>query len=372
MGALTFRFERRLRGGPTIAAEADVPLDGAPVTVLFGPSGGGKTTILRALAGLDAPDEGVIRFAGETWFDAAARISVPPQRRRVGLLFQEYALFPHLGVAANIGYGAHALPRRARAERVREAARLCAVEDLLDRRPAQLSGGQRQRVALARALAPRPRLLLLDEPLSALDQALREELRGELRRLLVESRVPAVVVTHDRAEALALGDRIAVVVGGRIRQLGPVGEVFAAPADPDVARVVGTENVLAARVAARAEGLATVMVGATALVAVDVGGEADDVFACVRAEEVSLEPEGGAPTSARNRLPATVTAAAVEGPLVRVRLDCGFPLVALVTRRSAEELRLVPGARVAALVKAPAVRLVPHPSAAGGADPAGS
>jgi molybdate transport system ATP-binding protein len=360
MGSLSFRFERRFRGGPTIAAEAHVPLDHAPVTVLFGPSGSGKTTILRALAGLETPDSGVIRFADETWFDAAARTLVPPQRRRVGLLFQEYALFPHLGVAANIGYGVHGLPRTERDQRVREVARLCAVEDLLRRRPSQLSGGQRQRVALARALAPRPRLLLLDEPLSALDQPLREGLRSELRQLLVASRVPALVVTHDRAEALALGDRLAVVVGGRIRQAGPVAEVFAAPADRDVARVVGTENVLPARVASRADGLASVAVGSATLLAIDPGGVTDDVFACIRAEEVSLEPSDGTATSARNRLPATVTATALEGPLVRVHLDCGFPLVALVTRHSADQLRLAPGASVAALVKAPAVRLVPH------------
>ncbi|HET7755021.1 MAG TPA: ABC transporter ATP-binding protein [Anaeromyxobacteraceae bacterium] len=360
MGALSFRFERRFREGPAIAAEAHVPLGEAPVTVLFGPSGSGKTTILRALAGLETPDSGFIRFAGETWFDAATRTLVPAQRRGVGLLFQEYALFPHLGVAANIGYGVHGLRRAERDERVREVARLCAVEDLLDRRPAQLSGGQRQRVALSRALAPRPRLLLLDEPLSALDQALREELRTELRRLLVASRVPALVVTHDRAEALSLGDRIAVVIGGRIRQTGPVSEVFAAPADRDVARVVGTENVLPAHVTSRSDGLATVTVGTATLLALDVAGAPDDVFACIRAEEVTLEPRDGAPTSARNRLAATVTVTALEGPLVRVHLDCGFPLVALVTRKSADDLRIAPGANVAALVKAPAVRLVPH------------
>jgi molybdate transport system ATP-binding protein len=361
MGALSFAFERRFRDGPTIAAEASAPLDGAPVTVLFGPSGSGKTTILRALAGLEAPDAGFIRFADETWFDAAARILVPPQRRSVGVLFQDYALFPHLGVAANIGYGLHRLSGAERERRVRDVARRCAVDDLLDRRPAQLSGGQRQRVALARALAPRPRLLLLDEPLSALDQVLREELRAELRRLLVASRVPAFVVTHDRAEALALGDRIAVVIGGRIRQIGAVTAVFAAPADRDVARIVGTENVLPARVASRSDGLASVRVGAATLLAIDVG-MTDEVFACIRAEEVSLEPRDGAPTSARNRLAATVTAATPEGPLVRVQLDCGFPLVALVTRKSAEDLGLARGADVAALVKAPAVRLVPHRS----------
>jgi molybdate transport system ATP-binding protein len=329
------------------------------VTVLFGPSGSGKTTILRAVAGLDRPDGGHVRFAGETWFDGAHGRFVSPQERRVGFLFQEYALFPHLGVAANIGYGTHALPRAERTARVREVARLCAVEDLLHRRPAELSGGQRQRVALARALAPRPRLLLLDEPLSALDQALREELRTELRRLLVDSGVPALVVTHDRVEALALGDRLAVVIAGEVRQVGPVAEVFAAPADPDVARVVGTENVLEARVESRADGLATLAVGSARLLALDAHPAADRVFACIRAEEVSLEPEDGAPTSARNRLAATVISSTVEGPLVRVRLDCGFPLVALVTRRSAATLRVEPGRPVAALVKAPAVRIVP-------------
>jgi molybdate transport system ATP-binding protein len=143
-----------------------------------------------------------------------------------------------------------------------------------------------------------------------------------------------------------------------------VSEVFAAPADSDVARVVGTENVLPARVTARSDGLATVSVGTTSLLAIDVG-TGDEVFACIRAEEVSLEAPDGARTSARNRLAATVTATALEGPLVRVRLDCGFRLVALVTRGSAEELRLTPGAQVAALVKAPAVRLVPHRTSGG-------
>jgi molybdate transport system ATP-binding protein len=156
VATLSFRFERRFPGGPAVAAGAEIPLDDAPVTVLFGPSGSGKTTILRALAGLDRPDAGSIRFGGETWFDGADGVFVAPQRRHVGLLFQEYALFPHLGVAANVAFGLHRLPAGARDARVREVARLCAVEDLLHRRPSQLSGGQRQRVARARALAPHP------------------------------------------------------------------------------------------------------------------------------------------------------------------------------------------------------------------------
>ncbi len=360
-GALTFELERRFPGGPTVRARATLPLGEGPVTVLFGPSGSGKTTVLRALAGLDLPEAGRIVFDGETWLDVARGVVVPPQRRRVGLVFQEYALFPHLDVAANVGYGLHGLPRATRVARVRELARRTGIApELLGRRPAALSGGERQRVALARALAPSPRLLLLDEPLSALDAPAREELRLALRRSLEDSGVPALVVTHDRIEALALGDRIAVMVDGEIRQVGPVEEVFAAPADAAVARVVGTENVFPVRLASRSDGLAVVRAGAVELVAVDPGGLERDAFACIRAEEVVLEEAPGAPTSARNLLTGVVSRRADEGPLVRIAVDCGIVLVALVTRASAESLGLVPGRRVAALVKAPAVRLVPR------------
>jgi molybdate transport system ATP-binding protein len=359
--ALTFDLERRFRGGPTIRARATLPFDGAPVTVLFGPSGSGKTTVLRALAGVEHPDAGSIRFGGETWLDVAQGVAVPPQRRRIGLVFQEYALFPHLRVAANVGYGLGHLPRAEREARIREVAALVGLApELLERRPSALSGGQRQRVALARALAPSPRLLLLDEPLSALDAPAREELRGELRRSIEASGVPAIVVTHDRVEALALGDRVAVMVGGTIRQLGPVQEVFATPADAEVARVVGTENVLAVRVEGRRQGLVVVRAGEVELLAVDPGGLGREAFACIRAEEIVLEDAPGAPSSARNLLRGVVAARADEGPLVRITVDCGLRLVALVTRPGAEALNLAPGRPVAALVKAPAVRLVPR------------
>jgi molybdate transport system ATP-binding protein len=357
--SLSFDIERRFPGGPSIRARAELPLDDGRVTVLFGPSGSGKSTVLRALAGLDPEARGSIRLGGERWLDSETGRFVSPQRRRVGLLFQEYALFPHLSVAGNVGYGLFAWPRRERAARVRSVTEQLRISDLLDRRPSQLSGGQRQRVALARALAPSPQLLLLDEPLSALDAPTREELRGELRRSLEGSGIPAIVVTHDRVEALALGDRLAVMVDGEIRQVGPVREIFNAPADVTVARVVGTENVLAVRLARRADGLATVLAGELELVGVDPGGLEVEAFACIRAEEVVLEEAPGAPTSARNQLVGTVTSRSDEGPLVRVRIDCGgVPLVALVTRPSAEAMGLAPGKRIAALVKAPAVRLV--------------
>ena len=358
--ALTFQVVRRFPGGPAIDARAAWPTGGAGVTVLFGPSGSGKTTVLRALAGLDRPDGGFVGFEGEVWFDHRGRTFLPPQRRRVGLLFQDYALFPHLSVRANVAYGLHRLPARARAARVAELSERLGIGELLDRRPGQLSGGQRQRVALARALAPAPRLLLLDEPLSALDAPTREALRGELRGLLERSGVPAVVVTHDRTEALALGDRLVVLVDGTVRQIGPVHQVFSAPVDVEVARVVGTENVFPARLARRAAGLLVVRAGEAELVAVDPGGVEDEAYACVRAEEVVLEPLADHPSSARNRLCGTVMARREEGPLVRLTVDCGLPLVALVTRASAERLGLVPGAPVAVVIKAPSVRLVPR------------
>jgi molybdate transport system ATP-binding protein len=218
-------------------------------------------------------------------------------------------------------------------------------------------------VALARALAPRPRLLLLDEPLSALDTPTREALRGELRHLLEQAGVPAIVVTHDRVEALALGDRLAVLVDGRVRQVGPVHEVFSAPVDVEVARVVGTENVFPARLVRREDGLVVVRTAGepgAELVAVDPGGVEEEAYACVRAEEVVLEPTEGHASSAQNRLAGAILARSAEGPLVRLTVDCGVKLVALVTRASADRLGLVPGAPVSAVVKAPSVRVVPR------------
>jgi molybdate transport system ATP-binding protein len=360
-GDLSFEIVRRFPRGPVISASAAWPLQGAPVTVLFGPSGSGKTTVLRALAGLDRPDAGAITFGAEPWFDAARGLHVRPQARGVGLLFQDYALFPHLTVGANVGYGLHRLAIGERRARVAELAERFGLAELLDRRPTELSGGQRQRVALARALAPRPRLLLLDEPLSALDTPTREALRGELRYLLEQARVPAIVVTHDRVEALALGDRLAVLVDGTIRQVGPVHEVFSAPVDVDVARVVGTENVFPARLLRREDGLVVVRTAGTPgaeLVAVDPGGVEDEAYACVRAEEVVLEPRDGHVSSAQNRLAGVIAARSAEGPLVRITIDCGVRLVALVTRASADRLGFVPGGQVSAVVKAPSVRVV--------------
>jgi molybdate transport system ATP-binding protein len=345
-GELICDCRKRLASGFTLDAALRLPLEEARVTVLFGASGSGKTTLLRLLAGLDTPDSGTIRFRGRVWHDPATHL--PPQARRAGFLFQDYALFPHLTVAENVAFAAS----HDDARRLLSAFEL---EDLAARRPREVSGGQQQRVALARALAARPELLLLDEPLSALDAAGRARARGELRRILRESGVPSIVVTHDRMEAIALGDWIAVIAAGRIRQAGPVQEVFRRPADAAVAESVGVENIVPAEVLSRHTGLLTLKMGGALVDCVD-SGETGPGFACIRAEDVALTREP-APGSARNRLPGTVRAVILEGALARIELDCGFPLVALITAQSATELRLSAGDRVSAVIKATSVHL---------------
>jgi molybdate transport system ATP-binding protein len=362
---LAAAFEKAYRGGPTIRAAVCVPDGAGLVTVLFGPSGSGKTTVLRCLAGLERPDRGCVRFGGDTWSDAERGTWVPPQRRGVGYLSQDYALFPHLTVAQNVAYGLGDLPRAERNRRVRELTdmlRLCGLEA---RYPRQLSGGEQQRVALARALARRPRLLLLDEPLSALDGPTREPLRGDLRRWLTALRVPTVLVTHDGVEARALGDAVVVLHEGQVRQSGPVEDVFARPADVEVARIVGVETVQAARVVSVAGKRAEVAVGAVRLIAVSANHPGGEAFVCIRAEDVTLAKGDVLPAGTGNRLSGSVTMLLREGPLVRVGVNCGFPLLALVTAQTSREMDLREGDRVTAAVRAEDVRLIPRSAEAG-------
>ena len=348
---LTCASRKRLASGFMLDAQLRIPLDQARVTVLFGPSGSGKTTLLRLLAGLERPDQGIIQFGDRTWFDSAAGLSLAPQQRRAGFLFQDYALFPHLTVERNVAFAARH-PGKAADWLARFG-----LTQLATRLPRTISGGEQQRVALARALAAEPALLLLDEPLSALDAATRTRLRHELRRTLVASSIPSIIVTHDRVEALALGDWIAVLIDGHIRQFGPLEEVFRHPVDVHVAASVGIENVIPGEVVARESGLAIIQVGATHMESVDTG-ETGPVFACVRAEEVTLAAGASAASSARNRLAGQIRAILLEGAVARVELDCGFPVVALVTAQSARDLHLRPGDPVSAVIKATSIHLL--------------
>jgi molybdate transport system ATP-binding protein len=349
---------------PAVSVRADLELSSGDsrVMVLFGPSGSGKTTILRCLAGLERPQEGFVRFGEEVWFDAARGIDRTPQERRLAYVSQDYGLFPHLTVEENIQFGMARGSANSR-DRVETILRAVHLEGMARRRPAQLSGGERQRVALARALARDPRLVLLDEPLAALDLPLRDPMRRELRRFLRSIDVPSVVVTHDRDDALMLGDQIAVLSAGRIRQVGAVDEVFSRPIDVAVAASVGVETVVPGEVVESVDGLVTARVGAALVRAAQTAAVLRSVFVCIRAEDVMLEGSDRGDVSARNRWTGRVVAVQPEGGVVRVTLDCGFSLSALVTRPACDELRLAPDVTVTAVVKATAIHLIPRESA---------
>jgi ABC-type sulfate/molybdate transport systems ATPase subunit len=221
----------------TVSAALSV---GAETVALVGPSGAGKTTVLRAIAGLARPARGHIRLDDRAWFDAEAGVSLAPEERSVGLVFQDYALFPHLTVRKNVAFGARSDPAR-----VDELLERLQISRLADERPGTLSGGERQRVALARALARRPQVLLLDEPLSALDAHTRAEIKVQLRELLDELALPTIFISHDFRDAVALADRAAVIVAGTIRQVGSVESLARTPTDAFVAALTGN-NVLRA------------------------------------------------------------------------------------------------------------------------------
>lgn len=232
-------FIKTFPGGAVIRGSLEKPCGSHGITVLFGSSGCGKTTVLRCLAGLEKPETGTILFGSETWMDAARNLHLSPQKRGIGLVFQDYALFPHLTVADNIAYGLGDLKKSERASRVEEILARYGLSAHAEKRPRQLSGGQQQRVALARAIVRRPRLLLLDEPLSALDTALREDLRADLQTQLRSLEIPVLLVTHDRAEARLLADQLLVMHNGRVLQSGTAEELFTNPATPEVARALG-------------------------------------------------------------------------------------------------------------------------------------
>jgi molybdate transport system ATP-binding protein len=358
-GRLVAAFLRQYT--PTVSVRADLELDAGDtrVTVLFGPSGSGKTTILRCLAGLDRPQEGFIRFGDDVWFDAATGINRPPQQRRLAYVSQDYGLFPHLTVGQNIRFGMDAAGVDARG-RVDTILGTVHLEGMEGRFPHQLSGGERQRVALARALARDPQLILLDEPLAALDLPLREPMRRELRQFLRSVDVSSVVVTHDRVDALTLGDRMAVLAGGYIRQVGPVHEVFSRPIDLSVAESVGVETVVPGELVDNADGLVTVRVGTAQIRVAQPAVMVRSVFACIRAEDVTLETSLRGDVSARNQLAGRVTTIQPEGGVVHVTIDCGFLLSALITRPACDELRLAEDTPITALVKATAVHLIPR------------
>lgn len=285
--AITTRQLSKTFNGVTVLHPTDLHVPAGEILVLLGPSGCGKTTLLRLIAGLERPDgSDMIRFEGE---DVS---NVPIEKRNVGMVFQSYALFPNMTVAENVAYGlkVRKVPRAEREAETRRLLALVGLEDYGERRIAAVSGGQRQRTALARALAIKPRVLLLDEPLAALDAVLRERLRVEIGLLLREFGITAIYVTHDQAEAMAIGDRIAVMQRGRIAQIDSPQVIYHRPANDFVADFVGTMNRLSGPVR---DGVLSIAYGAMRA-QLRIGGADRDTTLCFRPEAARLSDGNGA------------------------------------------------------------------------------
>jgi putative spermidine/putrescine transport system ATP-binding protein len=323
--AIEFRGVSRVYGDVQAVDDVSLTVEPGEFFAMLGPSGSGKTTCLRLVAGFDVPTR------GQVLLDGVDVCGVPPYERNVNTVFQDYALFPHMTVRENVAYGprVRGVSATERAQRARDMLELVQLGALADRRPAQLSGGQRQRVALARALINHPKVLLLDEPLGALDLKLREEMQIELKSLQKKLGISFVYVTHDQGEALSMADRVAVFNQGRIEQLAAPRELYARPGTAFVARFVGSANVAD-------DVLARVITGS------------GQPFA-IRAENVSVQDEAGPIAASHMSARGSVVAVQFHGAASRwqVRLDAGELWSALVTEEDSRSLRgLAVGTRV--------------------------
>jgi ABC-type sulfate/molybdate transport systems ATPase subunit len=331
---------------PLRSFRLELELEIAGTVALVGPSGAGKTSVLRSVAGLVRPPDGRIALGDDVWLDSAQGVFRRPDERRVGLVFQEYALFPHMSVRQNVAYGGR--------ERVDEYLERFRISHLANAKPTELSGGERQRVALARALARDPGVLLLDEPLAALDAHTKAAVRGELQELLKEFGLPTLLVTHDYEDAASLADRVGVIIDGRLRQLGPPQELVASPADVFVASFTGA-NVI--------RGNARRTDGALTLIELESG---DRVYSADEGEgpvgvvvypwEVSIG-HVHTPDSAMNVIESEVRSIVHVGNRVRVKVG---PVTAEVTEPSWDKLGLVVGGRAVVSFKATGTRLVTY------------
>jgi molybdate transport system ATP-binding protein len=325
--------------------ELSVALAVERTVALVGPSGAGKTSVLRAIAGLVRPDSGRVALDGETWVDVERGVFVSPEQRRVGLVFQEYALFPHLSVRQNVAFGGK--------ERVDELLERFRISHLVAARPRELSGGERQRVALARALARDPGVLLLDEPLSALDAHTKATVRVELEELLRDLGLPTLIVTHDYEDAAALAETVGVLVEGKLRQLDTPEELVSHPADPFVASFTGA-NLLRGHAEPVDDGLTSIRLESGDVV-YSTDSARGEVGVVVYPWDVAvgrMQVDG----SALNLVTGEVSSVVPVGNRVRVRIG---PLTAEVTAASAEKLQLARGGTAYASFKATGTRLVP-------------
>jgi molybdate transport system ATP-binding protein len=346
------RFQARDRSFE-LNVDLEIP---SGITILFGPSGAGKTTILDCIAGLTAPDSGGIALRDYVLFDCVNRINVPPQKRRVGYVFQDLALFPHLTVEKNVHYGLASLAAPERTKRSHEILQSFHVADLRHRKPSQISGGERQRVALARALVTEPAVLLLDEPLAALDAAIKSKIVDDLRAWNESHQIPILYVTHSREEVFALGERVIVLQNGKVIAQGTPHEVMTAPRQETIAVLAGFENIFDVHVTAIHEdrGTMTCLVAGsdvqlvTPLVRADVGSA---LRVGIRAGDIllaSIEPAG---LSARNVIPGRVISLAQRDVIAIAKVNCGIELEVHLTLAARDSLQLQPEREVWLVIK---------------------
>jgi molybdate/tungstate transport system ATP-binding protein len=320
--------------------------------VILGPTGAGKTLLLETIAGFYIPDR------GEVWLDGHDVTRISPEQRKIGFIYQDYALFPHMTVVQNIRFGLKARKSSAPQdkERVREIMEWLSIAHLAHRFPDTLSGGEQQKVAIARAIAIEPSVLLLDEPLSALDPRTRDYLREELKRVKEKLGITMLHVTHDQAEAMVLADRIGVMMHGKIVQVGSPKEIFHKPLNEELAEFVGVENILLGIVQSNEQGIATIDANAGVRICAVSEYREGAVKVFVRPEDIVLSERSGEGSSARNVLQGRIVELQDMGTLTRIKLDCG--LIALITTQSREELGLKRGSTVYASFKATAVHVV--------------
>jgi len=318
--------------------------------VILGPTGAGKTLALEMIAGFHSPDKGEIWIGGQNLTDA------PPEDRNIGFIYQDYSLFPHLDVKENVEFGLKLkkVSKDKIEEKTRDIMELLGISHLSHRQPSTLSGGEQQKVAIARAMVVNPRVLLLDEPLSALDSKTQDRLRDELKQLSEKQGLTMIHVTHDRVEAMALGDRIGVLMDGKLRQVGTPQQIFHRPLNEEIASFVGIDNIYEGE--SRIEnGIARINLGELKIEAIT--GKEGKIKLCVRPEEITILRKGSR-SSARNLFEGRVVRVSERYPLMKLTIDAGKEFQAVITKKSFLELNLKEGSRVYVSFKASSVHVL--------------
>jgi molybdate transport system ATP-binding protein len=357
---LSVNLQKRLSLNFALDVKFSIP---AGVTMLFGSSGSGKTTLLRCVAGLIRPDSGQIKIGEQILFDSDARVDVPVPRRKIGLLFQSLALFPHMSVVKNIEYGLDGLDRTHAQQRTEDILKLFRISDVRQHKPNEISGGERQRVALARALVTDPRVLMLDEPLSALDYPTQSQIIEDLRAWNAARNIPILYVTHSQREVFALGERVISLENGKILSQGTPQEVLEAPTHESLAQLAGFENFFDATVVSISNDSGTMLCrldGAETEVEVPLSRVAvgSKIRIAIRAGDIIVAGEFPRALSARNVVPARIISLRREGPMVIAEIDAGRRFEVHLTPGACRSLSLKPEQQIWLVIKTHSWRLV--------------